>query len=354
MKKHLVLVFIFLIFGCCNNKKDYIIEIKQFPKEISLNYKEVDTPKYLLYVGNMFMTDSLLITIDLKADTIFRVFNLPELSYGFGFVRRGKGPFEEVEIDPFAQVIDSGLLIYKSLTNLKIIKINNKNAKIIKTIKLPGHLLNLSHILLLNNNFIVGWMWNQNSNKEFIGFSSNSNSYAEFGPNFPSLGKNLPKERNTAIFSKISTLKPDKTRFASAYDKVKMLRIYSDEGSLLNEIRFKSQTSIPEDLIFPGNKNSIGNLKTFYQRIKSTNNYIYALYSGKSVGSISNVENGNPDICDEIHVFDWNGNPVVKFKLNKLVSSFAVSNMDDIIICYSLSNPDKLYQFDITGFLNQE
>lgn len=352
--KQFIFLLLLLLIGCSDSKNQKIKTIKEFPKEISLDYTLIHTPNILFYLGNMLMTDSLLITIDLKADTIFRTFITPGIVYKNGYVLRGAGPSEEVLADPFFQVENYNEIIYKSLTNIKslIFQKDLSKAQLNYTIKLPGELFELSHILKLNDTLIIGWMWNQSSKKEFISYSTETFITKEFGPKYSEIGDKIPNKIKTSIFSKISTLKPDKTMFASAYDKIQLLRIFDSDGSLHKEIRFKDKTKIPEELITEKvSQNNMEHLKTFYQRVQSTDKYIYALYSGRSLGSITNKNNQTPDFCDEIHILDWEGNPILKVKLNKLFSLFAVSPKDDFIICYSLMNSNTLYKFDISSYL---
>src|SRR5690625_154017 len=68
------------------------------------------------------------------------------------------------------------------------------------------------------------------------------------------------------------------------------------------------------------NKNRWG-----YQDVAVTDNFIYALYSGKK------KEEDRFYFGDQIFVFDWNGNPISQLNLSKGVFSIAVDNNDKII-----------------------
>ena len=67
-------------------------------------------------------------------------------------------------------------------------------------------------------------------------------------------------------------------------------------------------------------ESDMSDAKYYYHRVVSTNNYIYALWCGKTVeetlrGGIS---------FDTIHVFNWNGEFKYKLKLDHLVSSISI------------------------------
>lgn len=67
------------------------------------------------------------------------------------------------------------------------------------------------------------------------------------------------------------------------------------------------------------------NSRTGYSSLCSTDKYIYASYSEAKVLD-------NPDgECKEIHVFDYEGNPVCKLLLDRVFSSFTVTPEDNFV-----------------------
>ncbi|WP_276962664.1 hypothetical protein [Bacteroides graminisolvens] len=51
--------------------------------------------------------------------------------------------------------------------------------------------------------------------------------------------------------------------------------------------------------------------------------------------------------CCEIHLWDWDGNPVARLMFNKNVTCFAVSQDDSYIVLYSSLDEGTLYKTDI-------
>lgn len=72
------------------------------------------------------------------------------------------------------------------------------------------------------------------------------------------------------------------------------------------------------------------NAKYGYPDLKTTDNFIYLLYSGRTMDEYPDSFNES----EHVLVFDWEGNPVKHYQLDNPVVSFAVSNDDKTL--YSL------------------
>jgi len=72
-----------------------------------------------------------------------------------------------------------------------------------------------------------------------------------------------------------------------------------------------------------------------------SNKYLYSLYSGKPLGS--SIETLNESLSsDIIYVFDWEGNPIKKLKLDRKIQSLAIDNQDEILYATSLENDESI------------
>ncbi len=350
MKYRLSFLILIILTSCLGYKGKEVKIVKGFLKKTSLEYSVIKTPSVLFDVGQMIILDSVLVTMDIMASPFFQVFKLPEMEYIGGYIQRGAGPGEEIQIDPFIHRLSGNSFMYKSLKSIKIVEFNleKKMIEIKKDIKLPGELISLSHIFMLSDYKIFGWDVRQNINKEFIEFDYNTNIISEFGPSYSKIVTDIPPLRVASTFSKIITVKPDKTTFAAVYDKFQMLRIFSSNGKLLRELQFKDSQNLPKSAII-GDFEDINpnDIKTHYHKICSTNKFIYALYSGKTISEISKNNSGINDICKEIHVWDWSGEPVLKISLDKEFFSFSVSSDDSFIVCSSTEALDRLFRYDL-------
>jgi hypothetical protein len=354
MKKILYAFTITFLLSCSNQRETKIEIIKEFPHSISITHQQINTPPLLFSIGEMQILDSVLVAFDTKSVYFFKIFKLPNFNYIGEYITKGRGPEEEINIDPFFNKLSGNKFIYKSLNTVKFacFNLNENKLEIIKTIQLPSELLDFSHIFTFHDSIIGGWIYNQLAEKEFVVFSTKEKTMDEFGPVYSNIVDNIPINTRASIFSKVITVKPDNLRIAVVYDKFQMLRIIDNKGILIKEIRFENSTQLPDGM-FKGNVRGIDSNKIIlhYQRIQSTNKYIYALYSGKSQADFINIE-GATDIGTEIHVWNWDGVPIVKIRLDKECSSFAVDPNDKFGISSSVYDIDKLYFYDFDELKN--
>ena len=87
-----------------------------------------------------------------------------------------------------------------------------------------------------------------------------------------------------------------------------------------------------------------------YRAVKSTNNFIYALYVGKTNQDLSYDWNdlaafGNHS--NEIHVFSWEGEPVKRILLDRAIFSFDVTHDDRTLIASSIDSMDDLFKYSL-------
>ncbi len=72
-----------------------------------------------------------------------------------------------------------------------------------------------------------------------------------------------------------------------------------------------------------------------------SNKYLYSLYSGKPLGS--SLESLNESLSsDIIYVFDWDGNPIKKLKMDRKIQSLAIDSQDEILYATSLENDEVI------------
>ncbi len=349
MKYLIMLIAIILFANCSSNENCKINYFKKFPITEEVIHEEIKTPSILYMVGGMILTDSVLITMDLKADTIFQVFRLQDLSYRGGFILRGRGPNEEVTVSPFFRTLERNKFLYRAHSSLKIAEFNPVINKIdiTKRINLPGKLLDFFHVFNLGTDNYYGYNKSIKGDNEIIGYNSITNKTFEFGGKYPKLDKKMNNMSRNRLTTKCFSIKPDKTHFASIYDKFPILRIYSKEGNLVKEVRHINGQDFPIELVSKRiSESKLENVMQNYMGIKSTNKYIYALYVGKTQKEIKLKSSNN--LSNILHVFDWEGNPIKEIVLDKDIFSYVVSYDDSYILCSCIDQIDKLYKFNIS------
>jgi len=332
--------------SCSENYKK---ESYEFKNEISLKRKEIKVPPVLFIVGGMVLTDNFLVTVDIKADTLFRVFKLPDYKYIGGFTSRGNGPDEENFISGYMHHLSGDKFLYGSITSIKTANIDLAKNKIevIDKISLPVKLLNLNQAFRIGNKY-YGISLNRKSTREFVSYNPQTNEISNFGCTYPKVGKKIKSPIRNMILVSTVAVKPDNSHFACVYDKFPILRIYKKDGVLETEMRYLNNQKFPQAFIEKEPlKKQFDDVMQNYRRIKVTNRFIYALYIGKTMGELPSRQSGLVDFSNEIHVWDWNGKPIKKIFLDKNIFSFCVSPDDKFLICSSLNEIDKFYKYSL-------
>lgn len=345
---YISILLIILLISCIKEEK---IVFSKFPREIKLVHKEITTPNVLFMVGEMELLDSALIILNLKDDKFFQIFTFPDLKYLGGYIEKGRGPNEEVSIDPYIRKIHGNKLLYKTLVSIKINQINRDELITIKTIHIPGELININHPFIIDD-ILYGYNVSRITNKEFIGYDPSNNSIFDFGPSYPNAERKVPPKFRNSIFAKAIIVKPDQSSFASVYDLFPMLRIYSRNGNLLKESYYNNGQIFPSAVMSLPTQEDANKVMQNYRKIKASNQYIYALYNGKTIGESNSefnkdINGGLRDTSNEIHVWDWDGNPIMKILLDKQIFSFCITPDDKSIICTSINNLNTLFKYDI-------
>ncbi len=343
-------ITIFLISSCKYSEHDY--SVVDFPLPVQLKSQNITLMGVLSDPKEIIILDSVYVVKDSKSEFILHIFSLDNHEYLGGFIRRGRGPSEEILIQSISRAADNSLF-YKTLNSLTLAQFSpkTKSMESIMIYEVPVDALTVAYPL--NGRKVLGWNYNLHEN-EFLLYNPLDNQYSDFGNGFPQTGKNLTLEENHRLFSnKQMTIKPDKQKFATAYMSFPMIRVFnSKDGKLINEFNKAQEQDFPKAMI---NRNAtqdeIKELVENYFTVTSTDQYIYALYSGKTKGELYPdlfTPNFSPlDFGNEIHVWDWEGNPVKKISLDQMIFSFDVCLKDSTILAISVNDPDKIMVFGI-------
>jgi len=121
-----------------------------------------------------------------------------------------------------------------------------------------------------------------------------------------------------------------KKRVVYAYKKFKRIIIINPENSKTRIIKFKKK-------ILPDKKNILGPKNvTYYWGISAHSKYFYLLYSGRTPIQVGReFRTSNSYIF--VEQFDWNGNPIRKFRLDHW-GYFTVNDKEDMIYLTSVTD----------------
>ena len=136
--------------------------------------------------------------------------------------------------------------------------------------------------------------------------------------------KNLTDTELSAFqLSSLISVKPDGSQGICAQVFCGAFSIFDIEGEKLNEkIRkiYYDPKFHPSDGTMISPRHDRENVEAFYGA-KSTDDYIFLLYSGKAI-----ADRSDPTYeCRNLLVYDWNGNPVKRYELKNSISSIFIS-----------------------------
>jgi hypothetical protein len=348
--KVVIIVLIFVALGCStNNKTKEHLSFSHFPNEVEVKLKEVTTAPVLSFVGELLLVDSFLVAYSLMSDSLFQVFDISGFKFLGSQVPKGEGPGEESFIAPNLHYYDSNSFLFKTLDNVKIVGYEKKENKIIlqRKIDLPIEFIDVMHIVFLNEK-IIGWnLYNVTNEFEFQAFDLATQEVSNFGHVYPANDFKIKLSDKASLYSKSILNKPDDKFFAALYDRYPFLRIYDADGYLVKEVRYiNNQIDPAKHLSANDPAKYVAQQTVNYMKLKVTNNFIYGLYAGKTHSELRTQEYKIDDNCTEVHIWDWNGNPVAKILLDRPVFCFTVAHDDSFIVFSSVNEHDKLFYLE--------
>lgn len=346
MKRIILSLTLIAILVACNNKKDRSVDhFKEFPVVKKVQFEEIMTPHVTPFIGDMLMLDSFLVVIDLMSETFFHIYRLPAIEYLGGYVTKGVGPADEVAIIPNLISGQNGSFLYRTLSDLKEATVSASGIVVQNKYSLPERFYNVMQLTKVGD-VLVGFDNEMNTNNEYLQLNSENNRIVDFGGGYPELGFDIQPDKYSQLFTKSFATNPDGTKFASLYYSFPILRIYNMKSESMIEKRLNNNQGKPYVQESSEFVESLFNETTInYLKIKTTHSYIYGLYSGKTHGELKTQERRTADYGYEIHVWDWEGNPIAKYELCRPVFSFSVDLNDSYIVCSSVLDDNKLFRF---------
>lgn len=140
---------------------------------------------------------------------------------------------------------------------------------------------------------------------------------------------------------------PSKNRFVCAFKFAEAFSICEFDGHIVNEV-FREQTKNEPKVIEPTDGAIIAYRPEHteaFQAVCTDENYIYLLYSGKSVISDSSPS----DLGQHILVYDWDGKPIKHLLLDEEIGSMYLEN--EKIYCSTNYPEPQILVYDMTRIL---
>lgn len=140
-------------------------------------------------------------------------------------------------------------------------------------------------------------------------------------------------------FMKSNAYNPEKGVFAAFYMSMNAFKLFRKDGDLIGEFKidgFNYDTVKPEE----------ATSYTYRYIQDSSNDHIYTLGVYGNAGELyePKAEYGTESIFE---VWDWEGNSLRRYKFDRFIHAFAVSEKHGRIYGYSLSDPIKVIEYEL-------
>lgn len=146
------------------------------------------------------------------------------------------------------------------------------------------------------------------------------------------------------LFNAFAGFHLKKQKYATAMQFFNQINIYSLDkeygknialtvGTDVNRLKDVEETAMPDKF-------------EFYEDMVCTDSLLFAIYANKSRKDWAMMDT----LPVDIHVFDWEGNPICLLHVKEKLAKLAIDEEEGIL--YGMTLGEKVYKYDLTGVIN--
>jgi hypothetical protein len=340
-----VSILIFLLFSCNNNSNNNskVIYVNELDS-IKLHGENIRI-KGIYRPSSIFILDTFLIIVSLDNEYCLHIFNANTFELIKKYGRKGRGPDEFMDpVLTWQRIADTHdgktLLIYDSkrrrLSEINIMDLLSDSKKGIKSEVLPKEMINVSNIIFVKDSVALFSHSNEGNPGRFGLYNFKSHKTA-FSPYLPDLGFKVHPNNFYPLYNTSGAcVDLQKQRFVAFPCLLGELDFFDLSGNYFQSTIIERVDEIKnakyEKLIFetPG-------VRYYMTDLQSFNDKIYTLCTILIYPDLNNRP------ISEIYVFDWDGNPIKKYVLDREIFPFSYDARNNRFIGFS--NYDEEYPF---------
>ncbi|KYG81193.1 hypothetical protein AWW67_07490 [Roseivirga seohaensis] len=357
-------LIIFSVFSCSADKKEALleeeplvktIEVTEFPVTIDLrsNLDSVPISSPLYKIRQMISTKDHLVFMNLE-EPLFSVYDNQTGEYRGAFGFKGEGPldleFNNANASSFKSYGDNFLIT--DMSRIRVLSIDKKegsqlltndDVKILESKKRAKDAGFFNNAFLANDNMV--FTTDMFTKKHFVYIDLETGEQGDT-IDFPDFHPEIPVEAYHHLYTSHTAPSLDKRKFVLAYQRFPVLRVYDLKKGSYTQINVKPENEQKKDIQADARGRSIQGLGmfTYYQKVVVSEKYIYAKHQEGSLERVNGEFGSVKHTGLEIHVFDWNGNPVKKLLLPDWVNPYTVTQNDEFIYFFHPENENYLYR----------
>ncbi len=359
MKQNILTIsLIIFVYGCSVNEQniDKII-LEKFPVTDTLKSEKIGVPVLMLDPRRMQISDSILIVLQPKGKIKFEFFLLPECKYLKGYGVDGKGPedFTHIATGTFTVSTNNKLVLIDRRNRIRFFNLNNiqtDNWHPVNSFSMPREITPTFQMVYNGDSIIYGHARNETLNAEVYSYNIHTQEVSTL-IHYPKIYPGMSSYDKSRVFIHGLGLKPDGSKLVSAYYYFKKIRIYDITTGHSIEVVYKDAPK-PED-ISTIKKTIRGYYIThfitfFMGDLRTTNKYIYVEMVNKKIEDLDPSALNNET---EIHIFDWEGNPVARCIFDELFDCYAISPDDEFLYAASSADEGFIKRYKLKEVLNK-
>ncbi len=330
MRKINCLIFtvcLIFIHSCKNENSIIKNEIKEFPETIELSGELVENIELNCSFANLAVIDSFLI-IQTREEKFFHIYNTNNYELLAEFGNKGRGPNEFIrpvllnqisfnnDGNPLFNVYDK---TRRRTTEVNILNAIQQKGGFFNQNKIPKKINeHLRHFFYRDDNLLIA---SPEKGDRFLIYNDSANKLQKI-PFVPKADFNIKKSWIDMVYRSYTVVNKDLNLFASAPLYIGEIDFFDTKGNCLSSSIFESSEDLQAELSKKNEKDIDPKIQTIDMVAKK--NLIYTLNFNNRLSDFNPNPSKNMENI-KIQVFNWDGNAVKEFILDKrYVTSFAV------------------------------
>ncbi len=293
----------------------------------------------------LFVKGNFLITNNQRKDSVFMIFEIPSMKCVAAFGVKGNGP-DEFGFPRIVETAEDSILFYiYEMNNEKVYKVSVKHLypEYYITLSKKSRSFDEKQLVFIDNKTAY---YSATALKGKMIYYFNKDSLPQ-DKSIKDLAIPGIKGSWTTLIGDFG-INNDVGRIAYAYKYFKRLRIIDFNSTKERNIIFEAK-NLEKGL------NDIATLEptniTHYWGMSANNEYFWMLYSGRTPVDVQR-DNRNKKKYIFVEKFDWNGNPVKRYKLDDW-GYFCVDKKNESLYLASTASIYSLIRYNLTDTLNK-
>jgi hypothetical protein len=331
----IALYLLFLSLFSCQDNGKMLDKGIQFPITKTLYISEkynLESDNILINPAFLELKNNFLVIASFYTDTAIFVYSTPNLKLVNSFGRRGNGP-DDFLFPSFCKTNTASLYLkgYSNPMSIKKVSVNNSGEFLQEDeYKLEDYTL-YNDLHLFEDSILLYKDLETNSlmKIELNGNKEISSLEFKYDENYPH-----PYSFNDGILASNGTF------CVYVYTNKREIDIYDSDLKLHKKLQWNYNKS---GLIVDDSQNSI----SYYLNVYAGKNRFYALYTGSSY----NQKKKAPEKGYFLDVFDYEGNPIIRYEFDKVVLTYVVDEENNLLYGFDHREDGYIYKLQLDDFV---